>query len=610
MKKLRKILTNKKLRNKLLASYLLACLIPLLLTTMIIYHFSVKNLEEESMELAVLYSSQIVTNIDRFAEEYDRITKSILVDNDTLADISAADSPSVSEKINSQLLVRKLLMRIAVLRPNVDNIMLLTTGGGFYQYSNSGASVSRQLLEEQEWMKSLLDSRQVLTVTGAHLKTYYDSQQDGIAVTIGRRLYNTAGIETGILLIDISPFELVEMNDNFKLTRSNYNIRIHVSSDGETLYDSDVIDGKATWRQVMEAEADVQISEKENIIIRDTAHRGTLQVEAVIPRKQLMGKADSITLVSAVAIGCSILLIIGLSFILSGTITRPITQLQQKLVALGEGSYTRLEGFQSSDEIGTLIENYNRMVEKIKSLINDVYLAQIKQKDAKLMALRTQINPHMLYNTLESIRMNALMKGDTEVADMIKILAKMFRASLGMEDGGHTIRAELEYVENYILLQNIRFQGQFDFQYEVEEGLLDAGIVPLVFQPIVENCIEHGNRGNYRKLHIFLRCSRASNSSVCVTFRDDGQGMTAERMEQINRQLRSVGTDTIETEGDGGSIGLRNIAERIYLRYGSEYYLRIVESGDEGTVIEMKIHCNAPEGSAKGRQEEVCLQYV
>jgi len=601
LKRVYGLIKNAKLRNKLMASYLVACFVPLLLSTMVIRYFAVKNLEEDSMELAMIYSTQVVSNIENLVEDYDRLTKSAVVDNDILTIINSDKEPSVSAQIDYQLQARKLLLRMAILRPDVDNIMLLTKVGGFYQYNTSGTSVNRQLLMEEAWLKRLTESRQVLTFTGAHFKDCYDVGQDGIVVTVGRKLYNTVGTEVGMVLIDMNPFDLVELNDTFKLTRSEYHIRIRVSAeDGAVLYDSDVIDGKLTWQDVTDGNTQVLPEEKDCIVIRDTAHDGQLGVEALIPRRQLMEKATRITWVAMLAIGVSVLMILGFSSVLSKAITKPITELQEKMEQVGEGSYGRLEGFESSDEIGILIDNYNSMVSKIQSLIRDVYLAQISQKDAKLMALRTQINPHMLYNTLESIRMKALVKGDVEVAEMIKILARMFRASLGREDGSHTIRAELEYVENYLRLQNIRFQGQFEFSYEMEEELLDVGIVPLVFQPIVENCIEHGNRGHYEKLHIEIKGRRISDTAVEILFRDDGKGMEPEQRQQVNRRLENVSEEYTQSGQEGDSIGLYNIAQRIFLRYGQEYGLQVAKSSESGTVIRMRI----PIGDRKQKDTE------
>ena len=492
-------------------------------------------------------------------------------------------------------------------------------------------------------------------------------------MTIGRTLYDNTGREIGTLLIDLNPFLLVEMNDNYKLTRNHYNIQIQVTSleSGGLLYDSDVVSGKNTWQELLSQEAEeteeqkegeelgqdgqkteemlqgtwqkaegrfaqeqpleqselanesnaqdkrtawkegasltglgvakelipvgetaVRIETKEQIIIRDSAHDGELLVEAVIPRDQLMNKASKITAISAIVIGISVCTIIGLSILLSRTITHPLTALQEKMGGIGEGKYHKIEDYQSQDEVGSLIRHYNMMVEQIQKLINDVYLAQIKQKDAKLTALRTQINPHMLYNTLESIRMKALVKGDAEVAEMIKILSKMFRASLGKDDDQNTIRNELEYVENYIKLQNVRFQGRFHFTYEVPGELLDMPIVPLVFQPIVENCVEHGNRNKGQELSVRLTIEELDLQRIRVVFMDDGAGMTEEKMEQLNEMFAHMGQENMTTKDEialGKSIGLRNIAERIYLKYGREYGIHILESSEKGTVITLLI---------------------
>lgn len=595
MKKMINFWKNTKLRNKILLSYLAACLIPLLFTTVFIFRFSVKNMEEESMELARLYSSQIVTNIDRFIDEYGRITKAFLVDNDMLADISEMEAPSVYEEVENRLQVRRLLMRVSLMSPDVDNIMFLAGNGSFYQYNSKGEIVNQSRLRQQEWVEELLQAKSVLMVTPVHLKNYYETEHEDIAVTVGRRIFDHASREMGLLLIDVNPEKLVEMNGTFQTTGNNYHIRIRAArkSDGAVLYDSDVMSGYKTWTEVISGREEVPLDEKENIVLRESTHNGEIMVEAVIPRAHLMAKASRITVVSLIAIGISVWMIISLSVILSRTILRPITELQRKIERMGDGDYARVEAEITSDEIGMLIQHYNHMVEKIQALINDVYVAKIKQKDAKIMALRTQINPHMLYNTLESIRMKALVKGDAEVAEMIKILAKMFRASLGKDDSLNTIRTELEYVENYVKLQNVRFQGIFEYKYEAEEALLDVPIMPLVFQPIVENCIEHGYRGHHEKLKIELKLTRLNRDTISVIFKDNGKGMPEEKLKKLQSQLALSDNNRVSVEsGDGhsgGSIGLKNIAERISLRFGREYFVRILESKETGTVIEMRL---------------------
>src|SRR5690606_19134987 len=151
--------------------------------------------------------------------------------------------------------------------------------------------------------------------------------------------------------------------------------------------------------------------------------------------------------------------------------TRPIKALRKSMKQAELGQYLPIEKKQDHDEIGSLINSYNKMIVTIRTLIEDVYIAEIKQRRAKFIALQNQINPHMLYNTLESIRMKALMKDDDETAGMIKILARMFRLALDKEERQHSIKDELDYTFNYVQLQNMRFDNKFVLHIKISEEI-------------------------------------------------------------------------------------------------------------------------------------------
>ena len=172
---------------------------------------------------------------------------------------------------------------------------------------------------------------------------------------------------------------------------------------------------------------------------------------AVIPRSDLLFKISRIEYVTILCVFVCVAAVMVISLLMSRTITSPIRRLQKRMRQMEEGEYKILEKGTTNDEIGSLIASYNHMVTKIKNLIEEVYVGEIKQKNAKLLALQTQINPHMLYNTLESIRMKALRSGADEVAEMVKLLAKMFRAALSEQTQSHKIRDEIEYAQAYIL---------------------------------------------------------------------------------------------------------------------------------------------------------------
>lgn len=583
-----------KISQKLMLSYLLACIIPLLAASFIIYKVSAKNLEEASLEFASVFSSQIVTNIDDFIEEYDRVTKSVLVDNDVIYSLADGSEASITERVNQQLALRRIMMRLMTLKPEIKSITLLTKRDQVFQFSSDGAYVDVEMLKRQEWLEQILQSEDRLTVTAVHDRVYFDRNKDGIVLTVGRQILNYGGANVGVLLIDLEPSSLIELSDGFLLARNQYNIKISITDfQNGILYDSDVASGRLTWEEAKKTDNPLLYDKRDEefLILTNETKRAGLKVNAVIQRSDLLFKINKIGYVTAAAVlGCMAVVII-ISSLFSQTITKPIRRLQKRMKQVEEGEYKVLPEQKSNDEIGSLVTSYNHMVTKIKTLIEEVYVAEIKQKNAKFLALQTQINPHMLYNTLESIRMKALVNEEDEIADMIKILAKMFRMALSTRTIPNQIRDEIDYAENYLKLQNMRFQDCFFLKVDLDERIKEAYIISLVLQPIIENCIEHGFKGQGTPLHIMISGIVTDEKNILLRICDDGKGISKERMDEINDRILLAESDklSLEPEGKKTSIGLKNIAERIKLQYGNRYYLKITRSDSQGTVIEIFI---------------------
>lgn len=588
-------------------SYLLACVVPLVVTCLIIYRVSVKNLQETSLEFASVFSSQIVMNIDDFIEEYDKVTKTVLVDNDIIYELDNGGSPTVLERINQQLDLRRIMMRLITLKPEIKNICFLTAEDQFYQFNTEGSYVDKKILKNQEWLDRIRNSKDQLVITAVHDRSYYDRNKDGIVFTVGRKILNYSGAYVGMLLIDLEPASLIELSDGFLLARNQYNIKISITdSNFGILYDSDVASGRLTWKEAKSEDAPLlyEKNTKDYIVLTNETKRADLKVNVVIPKSRLLFKINKIGYVTAFAILGCILVVIIISSFFSKMITKPIGKLQKRMRQVEEGEYKELIQKESDDEIGSLVNSYNRMVLKIKTLIEDVYMAEIKQKNARYLALKTQINPHMLYNTLESIRMKALVNGADEVADMIKILAKMFRITLSDSTMPHKIRDEVAYAENYIKLQNMRFHDSFFLEVKLEEKLLEAPIISMVLQPIIENSIEHGLRERGMPLHIVVKGEFTGNEDILIQICDDGKGISPDCMDEINNRISMAESDKLKLEQKEEErktgIGLKNITERIKLYYGDKYYLRVLKSGKEGTVIEICI----PAGWEQIREED------
>ncbi len=599
-----RIVRNMKLHKKLMASYLLACVIPLLIVSLTIYHVASRSLEGTSLEFATIYSSQIVTTIDDFVEQIDSVTKSVLIDNDILNQLNTGRDATMNELIDNRLIMQRLLMRISTLRPDIETIFFISNKNDLYPYYSTNDSVNENLLLTQPWLQKMLTSEETLYVSPLHDRSYYANQNGSAVFTVGRAVFTYDGRYAGHLLMDVDPASLVKLNDKFLIATEDYHIKLLVTTDGGGIvYDSDTASGKSSWDVLLNDPdaASHWLTDPDMIMLSNESARGNLLVHTGIPRQRLFSHIDQIKLITFLAISMCIAIVIGISFMLSYGITKPIKRLRTSMKQAEEGRYIPIQPSRSRDEVGSLIHSYNKMMERIRSLIEDVYLAQIRRRDAKYLALQTQINPHMLYNTLESIRMKAIVNQDDEVADMIKILSRMFKLSLGKEKDTHLIRDELDYAINYMQLQNIRYENRFALDIKLDQQYWDVKLTPLVFQPIIENSISHGYYNRLSTLHIVID-GIAEGDTLRLRISDDGIGISPEKAGELNAKLRDVEPvklsssegarergGAVHEEQINSSIGLLNIAERIKLQYGEQYEVRIDPRPEGGTVVEVQI---------------------
>nr|WP_270884302.1 sensor histidine kinase [Paenibacillus aestuarii] len=585
-----------RLQNKLMGGYLLGCVIPVLIVSTLIYTQSVAELEDSSQEFATLYTSQIENSLDQLMQEYDKITKSVLVDKDFIAKLRNSKNMSMDELITQNQTVRSTLRRVALLKPEISNVMLVSPDNTVYQFTNTTSTVNESALLSKEWYKQPRNSDNTFFVTGLHDRSYYEDKGVGAIVTVGRVLLTADGAFAGWLLLDLDPFTLLAPNPDFVLARDKYDMSVIISDTlGQTVYHSDAASGRVSWKYVLDSGINYtqDMSDKERIVITGGTKLGNLIIKTEIPRQKLLLRVRKIQAVTGIVILAGFIIMAFVSLGLNYAITKPIKSLRRSMKQAEAGQYMPIDRVESHDEIGSLVKSYNNMIITIRTLIEDVYMAEIKQRQAKFLALQNQINPHMLYNTLESIRMKALVKEDEEVADMIKILARMFRLVLNKEGRKHSIQDELDYTINYLKLQNIRFDNRFRLDIRLTDEMLACSIIPLVFQPIVENSISHGFVDYNQSMNIVIDGSWTEDEGILIRIIDDGIGMAQDKQEELFTLIEEAETAKFKMEpteeSAGKGLGLKNIAERIKLHYGDRYYLNVASGQAKGTTIEIHI---------------------
>ncbi|MEQ6010139.1 sensor histidine kinase [Enterococcus faecalis] len=285
----------------------------------------------------------------------------------------------------------------------------------------------------------------------------------------------------------------------------------------------------------------------------------------------------------AAILGIGLLLIVILLVGLNRLFKRYSQQVQLILEAtraIGDGNLKeRIDTNQVQEELNDIASAINFMVDSLDQYIHDIYTLEIKQRDAHMRALQSQINPHFLYNTLEYIRMYALSRQQEELADVVYAFSTLLRNNINQEKTT-TLAEEISFCEKYVYLYQMRYPDQFAYKFEIEETIADVEIPKFIIQPLVENYFVHGidyqRQDNAIKVHAYRE-----GEKIIVAVVDNGKGITANRLEEIRERLNQTEIDTEQ------SIGLRNVHERLQRFFGESYGLTIEGKEGEGTTIRL-----------------------
>jgi two-component system sensor histidine kinase YesM len=278
--------------------------------------------------------------------------------------------------------------------------------------------------------------------------------------------------------------------------------------------------------------------------------------------------------------GITMILAILVGFFFTSSIAKPVLDLRSLMKRVEDGDLSvRFSGL-PSDEIGELGLGFNEMIERIQSLINQVYVEQRSKREAEIRILQEQIKPHFLYNTLDTIQWMAQEHRVDDVVSMVGALSSLFRIGLNKGREFISLSDELEHVESYLCIQKMRYEDKFDYSIRCDPGLRSRQVMRLTLQPLVENAIYHGIKE--RRGHgTLLVEARADGGDLLLVVSDDGVGMTAETLAQLTESLEEGGSPI-------GGYGIHNVHERIRLTFGKPYGLSFKSAYGEGTVVTVR----------------------
>lgn len=574
-----------KIKNQLYTVYLLGILIPvtivgcyLILNTrslLIKHHTAQINSDNIRVRSIIL---DVTTSVKNIADE-------VFSDNQLQEILSTTygSKQEANAAIGSYDKFKKYLSRYA----EIASITIYTMNDTIQDYANFKKITPE--IQRTEWYKEASNTARYLW----HTRTVTDSKGINPAneLTFSYRIPVTQRGDYALLVMNIS--------NNYLRSRINNNTFktiITVNKDfifygnekklTETLalpidYDQKYFtySGSAFYN---EEEALVELSTLIPIQSQDKLYIATVDTEALKDTKQIILICVG-TLLFSVFVPLLIVIFYANHF------SNRINTLRSEMHKVSKGDYNIVHGFTGNDELSEVYSDLTTMITSIKEMDKEIYEGKINQQRLKnhqqkieFEMLSSQINPHFLYNTLETIRMKALSNQDKDVATAVKLLGKYMRHNL--ESTGITIslRTELEYIEIYLTIQKLRFGDKINFAISIEPGFSTSNyyILSLLIQPIVENSIIHGLEEIESNGMIHINVSTDStNDTVIIAVSDNGVGLTEEELDKLLNKIHS------REKRPNSSIGLFNIYQRIQLCYGTAYGLTITSAPDKGTTV-------------------------
>ncbi|WP_248926208.1 cache domain-containing sensor histidine kinase [Paenibacillus hamazuiensis] len=580
--------------KKLFLAFCLASLIPLLMSAFAFHKSASKVLEEELAVNTAEILKQVDSRLGSFIQETERMANMVRFAEATINFMDLQELSDDLFTIQTYGEIRKMLWSIANLRSFLAGIYIINDHGlAVYANSENRIVQTKYDFSSQSWYREIKNNKQ-FRLYPAREQDYVDRQP---VVSYAGRIFDVnRNLDRGTLLINFQPDVIAFMTQNIQLGKTGYVFLMtpdgkRVSQGGKFPEGLIALPEFVEGLQSESGHLILPYNGVKTMVSFFTSPATGWKIVGVVPFEEIAGGIQNVRYTLYVILLLAAVLIAILSVVLSRVITRPLKRLEDNMRKVESGNFTTTAERWSRDEIGRLGKRFNRMVSELERMREEIYLSKLREykldmlhKEAELKALQAQINPHFLYNTLNTIACIGEINEVEEISVISGCLATMFKYSISPNHYA-TLHEELEHVGAYMKIIGIRFRERIRFHLEVPDELMSAHVVKLTVQPIVENCVNHGlsrkiGEGNIW-VHIFSR-----EENLIIRIVDDGVGMTEERLAELNGQLTRPGLLERRMKDH---IGLLNVRQRLHLHYEERGKIHLNSRLGQGTVVEIGI---------------------
>ena len=451
----------------------------------------------------------------------------------------------------------------------------------FHYSSYAGYFKGEDWFEQEIGYENIDRTSNKVMIIPTHDVTYYSGINEQV-FTIARNYFDIRGeighsVYVGTLFIDI---RLKRLEQIFKTVKFNGTEEIYIVDTSGNCYYSNIDEKIGT--NVANKLNMTEDNAKRHLVLTTDANEYGLYVVIIMNTEVAFSHLRTLHNLMYLVLAVSIFALVICSVFFSRRLLKPIHAMMEQMRQVENGNFDMQLPVRTTDEIGILSNRFNQMNQALKKYINEVYVAQIRQTEAELTALKSQIYPHFLYNTLEIIRMTAVENSDVKVSEMIEALSVQIHYLIGTVQDMVPLEKEMEIVRKYIYLLNCRIPCKIQFSTSLN-SIEDIMIPKLILQPIVENAYIHGIKPKNGNGSILIE-TQICGEDLEISVMDNGIGMDECALEKIQGLLQ--GDDPgIKKEYNWQSIGMKNIHDRLRYLYGEKYGIQVTSTPNVGTMV-------------------------
>ncbi|WP_339318819.1 sensor histidine kinase [Paenibacillus sp. FSL R10-2734] len=578
-----KLLNDIKIRNKLLLAFLLTTLLPVLL----VGGYLTIEMRTMAFNSALEQASINVDRVKKRTEEVIGVSQDIAyrLSNDARLKrlairqyVSTYDVVEAYRDYSDMREYLRLYKDISNIRLYTDNSTLLNN----WELINPSPEI-----KESEWYQRA--QRYDSFVGWEYIEDERDQRK---YLSLVRKIELEGSSKIGVLVINVNSqqltsilsqesFDTMIVDDQDNIIAANRKDRTGKKL-ADVSFDTKLLgQGSGSYEAEVDGEASKIVIEE----LKPQSSRNALRIISVFSIESIVKEPNRVIKLSITVIAISVLLAFLIIYSFSSLFSRRLLYLSRHINRVSTGDFDTTLKIDGKDEIGLLARQFNSMVRSINDLMYEVQesnaqnsLLEQKQNDIRFKMLASQINPHFLFNALEAIRMEAHMKGQAEIARVVRLLGKMMRSNLEVGRNKILLSQELEVVRCYLDIQQFRYEERLKYQFTVDPAVESIYMPPLLIQPLVENAVIHGLDNKMEGAFVTVEVVQAGDHAK-FTITDNGVGISSNKLEELRNTLNR------QEEREGERIGLRNVHDRLKLSYGEEYGLTIESRPNVGTVI-------------------------